>query len=144
MKAIYDSLMKDQIGKGLQLKSQDELVDRNNTFKPRVRRNNMNLTQSRRASSTIEEQFFEASDVDMQSALGLREEYVESVNNLNKVFSERISHLNKSVTDGKVSSNVKTKAKLESEVETEGEEVWNANKKRVMVVQKGREGSDSE
>jgi hypothetical protein len=38
MKAIYDSSMNDQIGVGLQLKSQDELVDKHNTFKPRVRR----------------------------------------------------------------------------------------------------------
>jgi hypothetical protein len=91
MKAIYDSSMNDQIGEGLQLKSQDELVDKKNTFKPRVRQHHMNQAQSRHASSLANKQFFEALDGDMQSFLGLKEDYVESVNHLNKVFSEQIS-----------------------------------------------------
>jgi hypothetical protein len=40
MKAIFASSMKDKMGEGLQLKSQDELVDKNNTFRPRVKRSN--------------------------------------------------------------------------------------------------------
>jgi hypothetical protein len=86
--------MNDQIGEGLQLESQDELVDKKNTFKPRVRRHHMNQAQSRRASSSADEQFFEAPDGDMQSSIGLKGDYVESVNHLNKVFSERICQIN--------------------------------------------------
>jgi hypothetical protein len=48
----------------------------------------MKQTQSRRTSSSADddEQFFEALDGDMQSSLRSKGDYVENVNQLNKVF----------------------------------------------------------
>jgi hypothetical protein len=80
MKVIYNSVMKDKLGEGLQLKSQDELVINSNTFKSRVRHGHINQIQSRRALLSADEQFYEVMDNHMQSSLGSKEDYMESVN----------------------------------------------------------------
>jgi hypothetical protein len=74
--------MKDKMGEGLQLKSQDEIIDKNHIFRSRVRRRYTTQMQANCASSSDDEQFFKAND-NMSMSSRSKVDYVMNVNNLN-------------------------------------------------------------
>jgi hypothetical protein len=133
IRAIYDSAMKDKLGEGLQVKSQDELIDKNFSFRSRLRPCHASTKQVNVASTSDDKQFFEATD-DVLIHSKSHDEYVKNVNQLNEDFSERISQLN-NLAEGSVGESVEV---------VEVTEELNKNKKRVLLVQKGRDDNDSE
>jgi hypothetical protein len=101
------------------------------TFRLCVRRRYTTQMQANCAFSSDDEQFFEANDnISMFSQSKV--DYVMNVNNLNKDFSERISQI----------SNINHITDANQSVVDKKEEL-NHNKKRVLLVQMGREDSDS-
>lgn len=50
LKAIYKSTMEEDVGKGLQMKGQDELIDENGTYKKRFGINKFKIPQQATAS----------------------------------------------------------------------------------------------
>jgi hypothetical protein len=78
--------------------------------------------------------FYEASD-NMVAQSKSNNEYAKNVNQLNEIFSERISVMNGCNVDNKPSR---------KNDDNDAEAEINSNKKRVLLVQKSREDTDSE
>ncbi|PKY43769.1 hypothetical protein RhiirA4_457852 [Rhizophagus irregularis] len=116
-KAIYRSTMDDDLGKGLQMKSQDELIDR---FKV--------PTQTKRKDEFVDAQS------DPISTIPRTEEEHEELDSLNNNFSNRLDEVNK------IPSLPNEKGKKKEE----DKDKINENKKRVVTTQGRREDSDSE
>jgi hypothetical protein len=131
MKAIYDSTMKEKMGESLQLNSQDELIDKDNSFRPRLKQRRTLQKQKTVVSTSDDEQFYEATD--SMSQPRCNSDYVKNVNQLNENFSERINLINRSNEDNAISRN-----------EASDVQEINTNKKRVLLFQKSRDDSGSD
>jgi hypothetical protein len=87
--------------------------------------------QTKVVSTSDDDQFYEATD--SMSQPQCNSDYVKNVNQLNENFSERINSINRSKEDHVISLN-----------EADDVQEINNNKKRVLLVQKSRDDSDSE
>jgi hypothetical protein len=132
MKALLDSGMEAGLGKGLKIKSQDELIGKDGKFISRLSRRR----RSRKASLSDNEEhdlFFDAESfsinfqvkkaVDDSNKSVKSSDYVAQDNKLNEDFSKRITELDQEV----------------KEVTGQDEDVEVGNNKRKMVTQGNRE-----
>jgi hypothetical protein len=104
MAAHLGSGMNDELGKGLPIKHQDELIGRNGKFISRItchRRNN----KSPVTADSDNDQFFDAGD-DLNKEL-TSSNFVDQFNKLNEDFNKRVNDLDESgnkVVEDKVQS----------------------------------------
>jgi hypothetical protein len=79
MKAIYDSTINEKMGESLQL---DELIDKNNSFRPWLKQKCTLQKQKKVVSTSDDKQFYKATD--SMSQPRCNSDYVKNVNQLNE------------------------------------------------------------
>ncbi|CAB4427974.1 unnamed protein product [Rhizophagus irregularis] len=118
--------MDEDMGKGLQIKSQDELIGEEGTYKKRFGVNRFKV----QTQTNSKDKFVDAQSEPLSTIPRTKEEH-EELDNLNNDFSKRLE---------KEVPKVDTKGKKKA---VEEEDIINKNKKRVVTTQ-GREDSDNE
>uniref|UniRef100_U9TQF4 Uncharacterized protein n=4 Tax=Rhizophagus irregularis TaxID=588596 RepID=U9TQF4_RHIID len=120
VKAIYKSTMDDDLGKGLQMKSQDELIGKDGTYKKRFGINRFKVpTQTKRKDEFVDAQS------DPISTIPRTEEEHEELDSLNNNFSNRLDKVSK------IPSLPNEKGKKKEE----DKDKINENKKRVVTTE---------
>ncbi|PKY55033.1 hypothetical protein RhiirA4_474229 [Rhizophagus irregularis] len=98
LKAIYKSTMDESLGEGLKIKSQDELIGEEETYKKKFGINRFKLPQQA-STSKAKDKFYDAPS-DPISTMTLEEH--EELDNLNKNFSKNLEEVNKNIkSEGK-------------------------------------------
>ncbi|PKY59495.1 hypothetical protein RhiirA4_482284 [Rhizophagus irregularis] len=118
---------------GLKIKSQDELIGENGTYKKRVGINRFKIPEQK-----SKDEFVDAPSDHISTIPRTLEEH-EELDNLNENFKERLTELEK--TTSLPSSKGKKKI-VEISDDDNDEEMNNKNKKRVVRKQGERENSD--
>ncbi|PKC67485.1 hypothetical protein RhiirA1_393676 [Rhizophagus irregularis] len=135
LKAIYKSTMDEvNMEDGLKIKSQDELIGENGTYKKRFGINRFKIPQQKKKDEFVE------APTDHISTIPRTLEEHEELDNLNTTFKGRLEELEKTPT---LPSN-KGKKKAVEISDDDNEEKTNKNKKRVVRKQGERENSDKE
>ncbi|PKY28730.1 hypothetical protein RhiirB3_445049 [Rhizophagus irregularis] len=134
MKAIYNSTMEEEnMENGLKIKSQDELITENGTYKKRFGINKFNIPQKPKDG-------FVDATTDLISTVPRTSEEHDELDNLNNKFKERLDELKTTTT----TTQKKGKKKVTELSDDDDEEMKNENKKRVVRKQGERENSDTE
>ncbi|CAB4432617.1 unnamed protein product [Rhizophagus irregularis] len=137
LKAIYKSTMEEtNMENGLKIKSQDELISENGTYKKRFGINRFKIPQQ-----NTKDEFVDA-PTDQISTIPRTLEEHEELDKLNINFKGRLEDLEK--TPNLPSIKGKKKAVEISDDDDDKEEKTNKNKKRVVRKQGERENSDKE
>ncbi|PKY36425.1 hypothetical protein RhiirB3_458993 [Rhizophagus irregularis] len=118
---------------GLKIKSQDELITENGTYKKRFGINKFNIPQKPKDG-------FVDATTDLISTVSRTSEEHDELDNLNNKFKERLDELTMT-TD---MTQRKGKKKVTELSDDDDEETKNENKKRVVRKQGERENSDTE
>ncbi|GBC31081.2 uncharacterized protein OCT59_016154 [Rhizophagus irregularis] len=135
LRAIYKSTMEeDNMENGLKIKSQDELISENGTYKKRFGINKFNIPQKPKDG-------FVDVPTDLISTIPRSSEEHEELDNLNNNFKERLEELKMTTT---ATTQRKGKKKVTELSDDDVEEKKNENKKRVVRKQGERENSDIE
>ncbi|CAB4436501.1 unnamed protein product [Rhizophagus irregularis] len=120
---------------GLKIKSQDELIGDNGTYKKRSRNNKFKTPQENK-----EEEFFDAPSDHILTIPRTLEEH-EELDNLNNNFKGRLEELEKTANLPPVKGK---KKEIEISDDDADEEINNKNKKCIVRKQGERENSDKE
>ncbi|PKC66854.1 hypothetical protein RhiirA1_441485 [Rhizophagus irregularis] len=128
LKAIYKSTMEEDLGKGLKIKLQDELIGDNGMYKPQ-----RGINRFKVPTQTISKDKFVDARTELLSTIPRTEEEHRELDDLNNNFSGRLEDLDKN-----------KRLPEEKRTKTEDKEEYNKNKKRVVTTQGHREESDSE
>ncbi|CAB4426611.1 unnamed protein product [Rhizophagus irregularis] len=123
MNTVYKSGMKDEIGQGLQLKSQGELIGKDDNFKSR--RIYKTRPDNNVSEKSDDEQFYDTRD-GLTDPKEILNDKIDDFNKLNEVFSGRIKEINGNEPTGKVLKETK-----------DGDNI-NENKKRVAQIKGSR------
>ncbi|PKB97460.1 hypothetical protein RhiirA5_433118 [Rhizophagus irregularis] len=135
LRAIYKSTMEeDNMENGLKIKSQDELISENGSYKKRFGINKFDLPQKPKDG-------FVDAPTDLISTIPRSSEEHEELDNLNNNFKERLEELKMTTT---ATTQRKGKKKVTELSDNDVEEMKNENKKRVVRKQGERENSDIE
>ncbi|UZO06237.1 uncharacterized protein OCT59_026567 [Rhizophagus irregularis] len=134
MKAIYNSTMEEiNMENGLKIKSQDELIAENGTYKKRFSINKFAIPQKSKDG-------FVDATTDLISTVPRTTEEHDELDNLNNKFKERLDELETTTATIQRKGKKKATELLDDDVE----ETKNENKKRVVRKQGERENSDTE
>ncbi|PKY49639.1 hypothetical protein RhiirA4_465708 [Rhizophagus irregularis] len=136
LKAIYQSTMDEEnMDNGLKIKSQDELIGENGTYKKRVGINRFKIP-----GQTKKDEFVDAPSDHISTIPRTLEEH-EELDNLNNNFKGRLEELENTANLPSVKGKKKA---IEISDDDDDEEKNNKNKKRVVRKQGERENSDKE
>ncbi|PKY53239.1 hypothetical protein RhiirA4_425879 [Rhizophagus irregularis] len=134
LKAIYKSTMEEEnMEDGLKIKTQDELISTNGTYKKRFGVNKFKIPR-------ISKDVFVDAPTDQISTIPRTAEEHEELDNLNNKFKGRLDEIETTTT---MRPNKGKKKALENS-DNETEEKNSKNKKRVVRKQGERENSDTE
>lgn len=117
MQAIYKSTMEEDIGRGLQMKDQDELIGKDGVFKKRTGFTKFSVPTH---TTSKGDKFVNA----LSGSLSTSKEEHEELDDLNNKFSERLDKIEKK----------KVEITTEEIVTTVEEDKVNGNKKRVVTT----------
>ncbi|PKY52161.1 hypothetical protein RhiirA4_469626 [Rhizophagus irregularis] len=136
LKAIYNSTMEEEnMENGLKIKSQDELISGNGTYKKWFGINKFNIPQKPKDG-------FVDAHTDLISTIPRTIEEHKELDNLNNDFKERLEELDTATATPQPQR--KGKKKVTDFSDEDDEEKKNENKKRVVRKQGERENSDTE
>jgi hypothetical protein len=138
LKAIYISTMKENnIEDALKIKSQDELIGNNGTYKKRFGINRFKIPQQ-----NTKDKFVDA-PTDLISTIPRTLEEHEELDTLNTNFKGRLEELSKTPSLPSIKGKKKV-VDISDDDDDDKEETENKNKKRVVRKQGEREDSDKE
>jgi hypothetical protein len=138
LKAIYKSTMEEtNMENGLKIKSQDELIGENGTYKKRFGINRFKIPQQNKKDEFVD------APTDPISTIPRTLEEHEELDTLNSTFKERLEEL--SIKPNLPSNKGKKKVvEISDDDDDKEEKKTNKNKKRVVQKQGERENSDKE
>jgi hypothetical protein len=97
MQAIYKSAMEEDLGKGFQIKKQDELIDKDGNFEQRSNQKTTSTSNPQNNNPSGQEQIAKASS-STEISSSQKNDKIEEFNKLNETFSERVKEVKKEST----------------------------------------------